>query len=212
MSLSNKAADLLRFLEERLLNNRAAPSYDEMKAAIHLKTKSNMKRYLAELRDAGEIAMEDGKPRSIILLKAFSRVLRIPIGGSISAGQPIPPINRLDPAFETEHEHLTFTAAQFPKTDPRTLVAFKVDGDSMIDAHIRDGDWVILTTKFEKRPGDMLAFWLHDDQSLTLKHYATDGDYILLQPANPNYKTLRKHPDQVEAYGKVVRVERTYDA
>jgi repressor LexA len=212
MSLSTKAHQLYRYLEERLLGNRAAPNYDEMRTAIKLKSKSDIKRYLSELRDAKLIDYEDGKPRSIVLLNIISRFVRIPIGGSISAGSPIDFINRMDTAIEYDHDCLYFHPDQLPKTDDGALVAFRVDGDSMIDANIQDGDWVILLTKFEKRIGDMLAFYLYDDQSLTLKHYDERGDQIVLRPANTNYKPIIKPREQVEALGKVVLVHRRYVA
>lgn len=145
MPLSKQSQALLKFLRERLLGNRAAPSYDEMAVAIKLKTKSNIKRYLEELRDAGFIDYEDGKPRSIVLLNAQTPIVRVPIGGSISAGKPIPFHNLLDPEITYEPDYLTFAADQMPKTNLGALIAFRVDGDSMIDANIQHGDWVILS-------------------------------------------------------------------
>ena len=212
MALSNKAFFLLQYLRERLVGNRSAPSFEIMAQAIGLKSKSNIGRYLDELKEANQIDYERGKPRTIVLLEATTRIVRVPIAGSISAGKPIPSLNLLHSDIASEFEYLTFTKDQLPVSNSGTLIALRVDGDSMIDANVQHGDWVILTTQFEKHIGDMLAFELKDDQSLTLKRYFEENDEVLLQPENPRFSTLRKRREQVEAHGKVVLVYRRFDA
>lgn len=212
MSLSPKANLLLRYLRQQLIGNRPMPSYEIIAAAIGLKSKSNISRYLDELKNAGVIDYEPGKPRTIVLLETSRNFVSIPIGGSISAGHPIPPASELNSYNLGEVEYLTFSRDMLPKSKFGPLVALRVDGDSMIDANIQHGDWVILTTEFDKRIGDMLAFWLKDDSSLTLKRYFEEGDIIILQPENPNYAPKRKPRELVEAQGKVIMVYRTFDA
>lgn len=203
MHLSKRAARLYQFIREYWTRNGYAPTHDEMRQGINLKSKSNIGRLLDELRDAGLVAFEDGVARSIRLVRESIDIVWIRLCGSISAGKPIPELD--DPDSET----LPFLRTQLPKSIALdSLLTLRVDGDSMTDASIQDDDLIVLTKQFLPTEGDTLAFRLTDG-SLTLKKYYRDGDYVLLQPANPKYETLRLHQEQVEPFAKLVLVLRS---
>ncbi|TAH51709.1 MAG: repressor LexA [Chloroflexota bacterium] len=209
MALGKKTHKLAAFIQEFILDNHYGPNFEEMSEGCGLRSKSNIKRYLEKLKRAGLVDYVDGIPRAIWLTADTIRTARIPICGSISAGAPIPPID-----IEGAHtEFFPLALDGLPKCiDPRTLFALRVDGDSMIDASIHHGDLIIVTQQFDKREGDTLVFWLKDEQATSLKRYFQDGDFVLMQPANPKYETRRKHRNQVEAFGKVVLVIRQLGA
>ena len=209
MPLNKTALRLYQAIESFVAENHFGPTFEEMAERSAIKSKSNIKPYLERLRDAGLIGFEERIPRAVWLIRDLTRIVMVPKGGSISAGQPITPLDTPDP----ELGFLPVPLSQLPDANQaQDLFAFRVDGDSMQDASIQDGDWVILNRQFTPREGDTLAFWLHDEQAMTLKRFIDDNDFVLLQPANPKYATKRKPRDQVEALGKVVHVIRSYDA
>lgn len=209
MSLNKTVRRLYQMIESFIRENHYGPTYEEMAVGCQIKSKSNIKPYLERLRAAGLIDFVDGVPRAVWLVTDTLRMIMIPKGGSISAGFPITPPDSPDP----ERGFLPVPLGQLPASlKASDLFALQVDGDSMQDAALLDGDWVILTSQFTPREGDTLAFWLHDEQAMTLKRLYLNGDEVLLTPANPKYDTKRKPRDLVEAQGKVIQVIRSFDA
>jgi repressor LexA len=211
MPLAKRAVLLFDFIKTYLQENHYGPTFEEMREAIGLKSKSNVKTYLDQLKREKLIDYAERIPRAVWRIQSVIETMRIPIAGSISAGAPIPFINRLDPDTFSEIDFLSLTREQLPKKEYPTWYALRVDGDSMIDANLQDGDWVIVVPPEDIREGDTLAFWLIDEQAMTLKKYYRDGEEILLQPANPKFKTKRKKENQIEVRGKLVHVHRCYE-
>lgn len=205
MNLGKKTKALYHFIEQFILENHYAPTYDEMLEGSGLKSKSNIKPYLEKLQHLGLVDYVDGKPRALWLGDGRSRIVRIVKGGSISAGAPIPTIE----SDNFDRDWLDVSQSQLPKSvKPGELFALQVDGDSMIDASINDGDWVVFAPPRDVRERDTVAAWIKDEGGLTLKEYLREGEDVLLVPANPKYSTKRKHESQVEFQGKVVLVVR----
>jgi repressor LexA len=91
----------------------------------------------------------------------------------------------------------------------KTLFALRVQGESMIDSNVQDGDTIIMEQAREATNGQMIAAWLIDREETTLKHFYREKDQIRLQPANPEYKPIYSHPSQVQVQGRVVMVIRS---
>lgn len=209
MKLGNKSKQLFRFIERYWQLNRIGPIYQEMCDECGLKSKSNIKPYLEKLKSAGFIEYTEGKPRTIRPVTASSPMIRVPMMGSISAGEPIPPLDSDNPDLE----YYSLALNQLPNgIDPKTLYILRVNGDSLSDANVQNGDLVVIAAQFTMREGDTLVFWIKDEQATTLKKYYQDGDTVLLQPANLKYKTRPKHRELVEAQGKVVQLIRNFQA
>lgn len=207
MKPSKRHQKLFQFIETFWQDNHYGPTYDEMCLAVGIKSKSNIKPLLEKLKQARLIDYVDGVPRAIWLISETIRTFRIPYFGRVSAGSPIPQPDDLE--FS---DYRVLTQDQLPKgSDPKSLYILQVDGDSMMDANIQDRDLVIIDRNAVPREGDTLVFRVHDEQATTLKRYYRDGDYVLLQPANPKYETKRKHRELVESFGKVLQVIRTYN-
>ena len=91
------------------------------------------------------------------------------------------------------------------------LYALQVKGDSMIDALVYDGDWVVIHHQQTAQPRDMIVAWIKDREETTLKYYYPEGPMVRLQPANPAYQPIPVPADQLEIQGKVVLVIRQLD-
>jgi repressor LexA len=142
------------------------------------------------------------------LQSAVEDLLRIPVLGPIAAGEPIIvfPLNPKEVEVETSVE---IARSMLPTRDTNNLYALKVKGDSMIDAMVNDGDYVILRPAETAQNGEMVAIWLPDEEETTLKYFYKEKDGYRFQPANPNYKPIRKKKNEkVEIKGKVVMVVR----
>ncbi|HQY90946.1 transcriptional repressor LexA [Caldilinea sp.] len=137
---------------------------------------------------------------------ARSTRFRVPVLGKIAAGQPIPviPSEPYDPEGWIE---LTEGMLSLPTG---RLFALRVQGNSMIDASVLNGDIVILQQQETANNGDMVAAWIEGDEETTLKYLKREGDMVHLMPANPNpeYQPIVRPADKVRINGKVVSVIR----
>ena len=131
-------------------------------------------------------------------------LVSIPKLGVIAAGVPIAAFGQQDDPFSGEM--LTLTQDLVPGSGP--LYALQVKGDSMIDALVYDGDWVIIKHQTTAQPRDMIAAWRKDREETTLKYYFPEGANVRLQPANPSYPPIHVPANQLEIQGKVVAVYR----
>ena len=166
----------------------------------------------AKLADLGMIDLDGGSavppaPRRHLedeVMPSNSR-LRIPVLGKIAAGDPI----RVDPRDPGNTDDWIELAEGLLGTNSR-LFALRVQGNSMIDASVLDGDIVILRHQDTANDGDMVAAWIEGDEETTLKLLYREGRNVRLQPANPNpeYKPIIRPADKVRINGKVVSVIR----
>jgi repressor LexA len=126
--------------------------------------------------------------------------------GAIAAGQPIPVFSTEESAASTEFD----TIEVAPELQKRfgKLFALTVNGTSMIDALIDDGDVVIIKPGHQANNGDMVVAWLKFEEEATLKRFYLEGDRVRLQPANSQMDPIYCSADNVEVHGKVVEVRR----
>lgn len=142
--------------------------------------------------------------------KAVEEFLRIPIAGRIVAGEPVPVPGSDFPYFDSEH-WVDVASSQLPAHSGSrgNLFALEVDGSSMIDAMVNDGDIVIMEPALEARNGEMVAVWLDDKEETTLKYFYLEDGKVRLQPANPTMDPIYiDDPSHVRIAGKVVMVIR----
>ena len=132
-------------------------------------------------------------------------MMRIPVLGRIAAGQPI----QVEPRDAATTDDWIDVAQGLLGTDDR-LFALRVQGDSMIDASVLDGDIVILRPQDTANDGEMVAAWIEGDEETTLKYLYRDGQNVRLQPASPNpdFKPIIRPAEKVRINGKVVSVIR----
>ena len=232
--LTRKQHQLLTYIVTHLNSNGAPPSYDEMKDALNLKSKSGIHRLITALEERGFIRRLPHKARALEVLKKPQNMINDhPAKGSFeprvvdgtldqAAGhgkQSEPAANSVDLPFYgkiaagTPIEALRDNTRSFGVPD--TLLgrgdhyALEVDGDSMIDAGILDGD-VVLINRTDTADNGEIVVALIEGQEATLKRLRRRGASIALEPANPDHETRIFGPDQVRIQGRLVGLVRKY--
>lgn len=224
--LTAKQKELLLFIHTRIKEDGVSPSFDEMKGALNLASKSGIHRLITALEERGFIRRLPHRARALEVLKlpesattsapprgrqSFrpslvgapsknSDARSIPVLGRIAAGVPIEAI---------QHETARVTPpSDLPDGDEH--YALEVKGDSMIDAGILEGDLVILKRTDTATTGDIVVA-LIDDEEATLKRLRKKGKSIALEAANEAYETRIFGPDRVKVQGKLVALVRRYE-
>ena len=129
--------------------------------------------------------------------------LKVPILGHIAAGNPIQ-VEAQEPA--TTEDWLDLPKEQYDRYGD--LFGLRVEGNSMIDASVLNGDIVVLKRQETANDGDMVAAWIEGDEETTLKYFYREGPKVRLQPANPDFEPIFRDANKVRINGKVVSVQR----
>jgi repressor LexA len=207
--LSERQQGILQFIREFLEENQFPPSIREIGKRVGISSTSVVKYNLEVLERKGFIERGREISRGIRLLEDLTgrvgEVLQIPILGRIAAGVPIPvPDSDFSPfGYDTTIE-LTRDIVK----DANGIYALEVQGDSMIDALIHDGDVVVMRHQQKVENGELAAVWLREQEETTLKRFYLEGSRVRLQPANPTMAPMFFPADSVEVMGKVVCVIR----
>jgi repressor LexA len=208
--LTDRHRKILDFLNERL-DKGYPPSIREIGEATDISSTSVVTYYLKQLEEWGYIERDAKFSRALRLTKATPmNLFRVPILGPIAAGTPI----QVPAAGETyigdEIDGVDVARSVLPIGEKGSeLFALKVQGESMIDAMVNDGDIVIMQRTEQAKNGDMVAIWLPARDETTLKYFFKEKDQYRLQPANPTMKPIMIAKDEpLEIKGKVVMVIR----
>ena len=214
--LGERHQRILDFLRDYQRTNKYPPSIREIGEKTGISSTSVVNYYLDQLEKRGLIERDRKISRGVRLsgVNGSADTLRIPILGPIAAGLPLP---ELDPniSYMTDNEANAVDIARSllpSKEKGDGLYALEVQGESMIDAMINDGDIVVLKPATDARNGEMVAVWLPRDNEATLKYFFKEKDRYRLQPANPTMKPIFvKKNEPLEIKGKVVMVIRRMD-
>lgn len=237
--LTRKQQELLLFIHERMKESGVPPSFDEMKDALDLASKSGIHRLITALEERGFIRRLPNRARALEVIKlpeayASSQQPRRGFSPSVIEGSlgrpPAPAPATPKPAPVSDNGSVSVPvmgriAAGVPIsaiqnnthdiTVPLDMLgsgehyALEVKGDSMIEAGIFDGDTVIIRNSSTANPGDIIVA-LVDDEEATLKRFRRKGASIALEAANPAYETRIFGPDRVKIQGKLVGLIRRY--
>ena len=222
--LGKRHEKIMKFLEEFQAKNGYSPSIRDIGESIGVQSTSLVDYYLNQLEEMGYISREKHISRSICIQKplaervseglrsagqAISDMLSIPLLGRIVAGEPIP-MPESDVAYFDPESSVELARSLFSSREKlEDLFALEVQGDSMIDAMINDGDMVVMRRAQQADNGEMVAVWLDDKNETTLKYFYREGNRVRLQPANPHMGPIYvDDPQQVRIMGKVVMVVR----
>jgi repressor LexA len=218
--LGERHKKILKFLEKFQAENGFPPSIREIGENTDISSTSVVNYYLNQLEEMRYIERESNVSRGIRLVrtiegnlvKAAQKVtdlFSVPVVGRIVAGEPVP-VPASDFNYFDQEEAVDIARSLLPmkqKTDK--LFALQVQGDSMIDAMVNDGDIVIMQHITQAENGEMVAVWLSDRDETTLKYFFAEDGRIRLQPANPLMKPIIvEDPATVTVQGKVVLVIR----
>ena len=233
--LTRKQHELLRFVHERMRETGIPPSFDEMKEALDLKSKSGIHRLITALEERGFIRRLPNRARAIEILRLPEGVGANPVrgrfnpsvveGGLARAKPPRPMPAQEDNGRSVSVPVMGRIAAGTPisaiqnRSHSITLspdflaggdhYALEVRGDSMVDAGILDGDVVVIRKQDQANTGDIVVA-LIDEEEATLKRFRRRGSSIALEAANPAYETRVLGPDRVKIQGKLISLVRRY--
>jgi repressor LexA len=220
--LTRKQHELLCFINDRLSETGVSPSFEEMKEALDLKSKSGVHRLISALEERNFIRRLPNRARALEILRlpdavktnaakpniqtpparavppAANDVLEVPLHGRIAAGLPIE-------ALEGQNS-LSVPAALL---GPGEHYALEVAGDSMVEAGILDGDYALIRKAETARDGEIVVA-LIDENEATLKYFRHEGSMIRLDPANRSYDPQRYRPGQVRIQGRLAGLLRRY--
>jgi repressor LexA len=220
--LTRKQSELLRYIHGHLSETGVSPSFEEMKEALELKSKSGVHRLISALEERGFIRRLPNRARALEVMKmpegggakvqpanqntappraipfAANDVVELPLHGRIAAGTPIEALQGT--------EMLAVPAALL---GPGEHYALEVAGDSMVDEGILDGDYALIRKTDTARDGEIVVA-LIDNEEATLKTFRREGSMIRLDPANRNYDPQRYRPEQVVVQGKLSGLLRRY--
>lgn len=198
---------MLAFIKSYARENGFPPSIRDICQACQISSTSVADYNLRVLEREGYIRRTRDVSRGIEILDDLeaARTRRVPILGTIAAGQPIPvpDSESWSPAVD---DTIEVTADLLPAS--QDVFALRVKGTSMIDALIGDGDIVLLRAQQVAENGEMVAVWLRSQRETTLKKFYRERDRVRLQPANSTMEPIYVDPDDVEIQGKVVGVIR----
>ncbi|MBD3835220.1 transcriptional repressor LexA [Brevundimonas sp.] len=229
--LTRKQHELLMFIHERIQETGVSPSFDEMKEALDLASKSGIHRLITALEERGFIRRLAHRARALEVMKLPEQatagaprgragfkpdvieggglratapepandVRELPLLGKIAAGTPIA-------AIQHERERLPVPESMLGRGDHYVL---EIEGDSMIEAGILNGDLVVIRKGDTAHNGEIVVALVEGEEA-TLKRLRRKGASIALEPANRNYETRIFGPDQVEVQGKLVGLIRRY--
>lgn len=226
--LTRKQRDLLEFIHARVQRDGVPPSFDEMKEALDLRSKSGIHRLITALEERGFIRRLAHRARALEILKmpeamekpgfaprviqgdrndpprgalpVTAAAMELPVMGRIAAGTPIEAISEVASHVAVPQQMLR---------SGRSHYALEVKGDSMIEAGINDGDIVVIEEGSVAQSGDIVVA-LVEGHEATLKRLRRKSGMIALEAANPAYETRVFRDDQVAVQGKLVGLIRSY--
>jgi len=221
--LTKKQHELICFINDRLNETGVSPSFEEMKEALDLKSKSGVHRLISALEERQFLRRLPNRARALEVLKMPERadkrvvavppksgnfrsvpepandVIEIPLHGRIAAGVPIE-------AFEGS-SMLPVPAALLGSGEHYAL---EVSGDSMVEAGILDGDYALIRRTDVARDGEIVVALIEESEA-TLKYFRREGAMVRLDPANRAYDPQRYAPQQVRIQGRLAGLLRRYD-
>lgn len=236
--LTRKQYELLMFIDKRLRETGVSPSFDEMKEALGLRSKSGIHRLMTGLEERGFVRRLPHRARALEVIRLpenmtapqtravaqrrpgegfapnvihadfklpgqapapGSPVVPLPLYGKIAAGTPI----------EALRDHTRTIDVPSVLVGKGDHYALEVEGDSMIEAGIHDGDTIIVQ-RTETADSGTIVVALVDNEEVTLKRLRRKGKSVALEPANPAYETRICGPDQVKVQGRLVGLMRRY--
>ena len=215
--LTAKQRELLIFIQQRLGESGISPSFDEMREALDLKSKSGVHRLISALEERGFIRRLPNRARALEVVKMpetrpaasvtqlrpatpapANDSIEIPLYGKIAAGTPIEALQGT--------ESFAVPAALL---GPGEHYALEVSGDSRVEEGILDGDFALIRKVDTAHDGE-IGVALVNNEEATLKTFRREGSMIRLDPANRHYEPQRYRPDQVQIQGRLAGLVRRY--
>jgi repressor LexA len=199
MYLTKRQKEILEYLKEHIRRMGYAPSIVEIGKQFKLSSPATVHKHLSHLEEKGQIRRQHNLSRSIELTEEpkLDRQMEYPLLGSIVAGQPIEAVENRE------------MISMFPDTEGKDVFVLRVNGNSMIEDHISDGDYVIIEKRESAENGETVVALL-DNENATLKRFYREKNHIRLQPANAEMEPIIVSEGDFTIQGVVVGVLRKF--
>ncbi|MGI6094321.1 MAG: transcriptional repressor LexA [Lachnospiraceae bacterium] len=198
--ISKKQQEILDYIKSEIINRGFPPSVRDICEAVHLKSTSSVHSHLETLEKNGYIRRDPTKPRAIEIIDDTFNLTRremvnVPLLGKVAAGQPLLAVENIESYFPVPAEYM-------PNAQ---IFMLKVQGESMVNAGIFDGDYILVEQKNVASNGEMIVALVED--SATVKTFYKEDGYYRLQPENDYMDPIIVH-DELSILGKVIGIFR----
>jgi len=198
MHLTKRQREIYEYLKNHIRSRGYAPSIVEIGKQFHLTSPATVHKHLAHLENKGLIRKQQNLSRAIEIIPEPSNTLSYPILGEVAAGKPIEVLDQRE------------VVDLLPDTEDKDVFVLRVQGNSMIEDHIQNGDYVIVERRNVAENGETVVALIDNNQA-TLKRFYRENNRIRLQPAHPDMKPIFVREGDFAIQGIVISVLRKFD-
>ncbi|MFL2948395.1 MAG: transcriptional repressor LexA [Nitrospinales bacterium] len=198
MHLTKRQREIYEYLKDHIRSRGYAPSIAEIGKQFHLSSPATVHKHLTHLEEKGLIRKQQNLSRAIEIIPESGNTLSYHVLGEIAAGKPIEALDQRE------------VVDLLPDAGDKDIFVLRVKGNSMIEDHIQNGDYVIVERRNVAENGETVVALIDNDR-VTLKRFYREGDRIRLQPSHPNMKPIFVREGDFAVQGVVISVLRKFD-
>ena len=198
MHLTKRQREIYEYLKDHIRSRGYAPSIAEIGKQFHLSSPATVHKHLTHLEEKGLIRKQQNLSRAIEIIPESGNTLSYHVLGEIAAGKPIAALEQRE------------IVDLLPDAGDKDIFVLRVKGNSMIEDHIQNGDYVIVERRNVAENGETVVALIDNDR-VTLKRFYREGDRIRLQPSHPNMKPIFVREGDFAIQGVVISVLRKFD-
>ena len=198
MHLTKRQREIYEYLKDHIRSRGYAPSIAEIGKQFYLSSPATVHKHLTHLEEKGLIRKQQNLSRAIEIIPESGNTLSYHVLGEIAAGKPIEALDQLE------------VVDLLPDAGDKDVFVLRVKGNSMIEDHIQNGDYVIVERRNVAENGETVVALIDNDR-VTLKRFYREGDRIRLQPSHPNMKPIFVREGDFAIQGVVISVLRKFD-
>ena len=198
MHLTKRQREIYEYLKDHIRSRGYAPSIAEIGKKFHLSSPATVHKHLTHLEEKGLIRKQQNLSRAIEIIPESGNTLSYHVLGEIAAGKPIEALDQLE------------VVDLLPDAGDKDVFVLRVKGNSMIEDHIQNGDYVIVERRNVAENGETVVALIDNDR-VTLKRFYREGERIRLQPSHPNMKPIFVREGDFAIQGVVISVLRKFD-
>ena len=198
MHLTKRQREIYEYLKDHIRSRGYAPSIAEIGKQFHLSSPATVHKHLTHLEEKGLIRKQQNLSRAIEIIPESGNTLSYHVLGEIAAGKPMEALDQLE------------VVDLLPDAGDKDVFVLRVKGNSMIEDHIQNGDYVIVERRNVAENGETVVALIDNDR-VTLKRFYREGERIRLQPSHPNMKPIFVREGDFAIQGVVISVLRKFD-
>ena len=183
--LTKRQQEVLDYIRTCIADHGYPPTLRELGSQLGISSTNGVNDHLKALEKKGYLSRDEAKSRALVPIDMEDNMVSVPLLGRIAAGAPI---------LAVEHVEDTVKVDRFFLGNNSEVFALRVQGESMIDDGIHDGDFIFVKKQPRARPGEIVVAWIEEEA--TVKRYYPEGDRIRFQPANDNFEPIYVRADE----------------